>query len=132
MRHGFAGKRLGRNSSHKKALMRNLTTSLILHERIQTTDGKAKELKGVVEKMITLGKRGDLHARRQAAAFIIGKEAVQKLFEIAPRFTDKNGGYTRTLKLGRRLGDSAPVSIIELIGAPKKETKKAKEEVKPA
>lgn len=127
MRHGFAGKRLGRNSSHKRALMRNLTTSLILHERIQTTDAKAKELKGVAEKMITLGKRGDLHARRQAATFIIGKEAVQKLFDIAPRFTDKNGGYTRTIKVGRRLGDAAPISIIELIGAPKKEVKPAKE-----
>lgn len=127
MRHGFAGKRLGRNSSHKRALMRNLTTSLILHERIQTTDAKAKELKSVVEKMITLGKRGDLHARRQAAAFIIGKEAVQKLFDISPRFTDKNGGYTRTIKVGRRLGDAAPISIIELIGAPKKEVKPAKE-----
>lgn len=127
MRHGFAGKRLGRNSSHKRALMRNLTTSLILHERIQTTDAKAKELKSVVEKMITLGKRGDLHARRLAAAFIIGKEAVQKLFDMAPRFTDKNGGYTRTIKVGRRLGDAAPISIIELIGAPKKEVKPAKE-----
>lgn len=133
MRHGFAGKRLGRNSSHKRALMRNLTTSLILHERIQTTDAKAKELKSVVEKMITIGKRGDLHARRLAASFIIGKEAVQKLFEMAPRFNDKNGGYTRTIRLGRRLGDAAPVSIIELIGAPKKEfKKKGKEEEKPA
>lgn len=131
MRHGVTGKRLGRNSSHKKALMRNLTTSLILHERIQTTDSKAKELRSVVEKMITLGKRGDLHARRLAASFVIGKEAVQKLFEIAPRYNDTKGGYTRIMKLGRRLGDAAPVSIIELVGAQIKEAKK-KEETKPA
>lgn len=127
MRHGVAGKRLGRNTSHRRALMRNLATSLILHERIQTTDAKAKELKSVVEKMVTLGKRGDLHAKRLAASFVIGKDAVQKLFDIAPRFNDKKGGYTRTIKLGRRLGDSAPISIIELIGAPKKEAKAAKE-----
>ncbi len=131
MRHGVAGKRLGRNSSHKRALMRNLTTSLILHERIQTTDSKAKELRSVVEKMITLGKRGDLHARRLAASFVIGKEAVQKLFEMAPRYNDTKGGYTRIMKLGRRLGDAAPISIIELIGAQIKEPRK-KEETKPA
>lgn len=131
MRHGVAGRRLGRNSSHKRALMRNLTTSLILHERIQTTDSKAKELRSVVEKMITLGKRGDLHARRLAASFVIGKEAVQKLFEMAPRYNDTKGGYTRIMKLGRRLGDAAPISIIELIGAQIKETRK-KEETKPA
>lgn len=127
MRHGVAGKRLGRNTSHRRALMRNLATSLIVHERIQTTDAKARELKSVVEKMITLGKRGDLHARRLAASFVIGKEAVQKLFDMAPRFNEKNGGYTRVIKLGRRLGDSAPISIIELIGAPKKEARAAKE-----
>lgn len=126
MRHGLAGKRLGRNTSHKRALLRNLATSLILHERIQTTDAKAKELRGVVEKMITLGKRGDVHSRRLAASFIIGKEAVQKLFDIAPRFKE-NGGYTRIMKVGRRLGDAAPVSIIELIGAQKKEAKAKKE-----
>ena len=131
MRHGVAGRRLGRNSSHKRALMRNLATSLILHERIQTTDSKAKELRSVVEKMITLGKRGDLHARRLAASFVIGKEAVQKLFEMAPRYNDTKGGYTRIMKLGRRLGDAAPISIIELIGAQIKETRK-KEETKPA
>lgn len=131
MRHGVAGRRFGRNSSHKRALMRNLTTSLILHERIQTTDTKAKELRSVVEKMITLGKRGDLHARRLAASFVIGKDAVQKLFEIAPRYTETRGGYTRIIKVGRRLGDAAPISIIELIGAQIKETKK-KEESKPA
>jgi large subunit ribosomal protein L17 len=130
MRHAVAGKRLGRNTSHRRALLRNLATSLILHERIQTTDAKAKELRKVVERMITLGKRGDLHARRLAASFIIGKEAVQKLFDIAPRFNDKNGGYTRIVKVGRRLGDAAPVSMIELIGAPKKELKK--EEERPA
>lgn len=131
MRHGVAGRRLGRNSSHKRALMRNLATSLILHERIQTTDSKAKELRSVVEKMITLGKRGDLHARRLAASFVIGKEAVQKLFEMAPRYNDTKGGYTRIMKLGRRLGDAAPISIIELIGAQIKEPRK-KEETKPA
>lgn len=128
MRHGTAGKRLGRNTSHKRALLRNLATSLIIHERIQTTDAKAKELRSVVEKMITLGKRGDLHARRLAASFLIGKEAVQKLFDVAPRFKDINGGYTRTIKVGRRLGDAAPVSIIELIGAVKKEAKAVKKE----
>lgn len=128
MRHGVSGKRLGRNTSHKKALMRNLATALIVNESIQTTDGKVRELRSIAEKMITLGKRGDLHARRLAASFIIGKEAVQKLFEIAPRFKDRSGGYTRTIKVGRRLGDAAPVSIIELIGAIKKEVKTVKKE----
>lgn len=116
--------KLGRNSAARKALFRDLTTDLIINEKIETTEAKAKELRSVVEKMITLGKRGDLHARRQAAAFIrkevaneeTGQDAVQKLFaEIAPRYEDRQGGYTRILKLGPRRGDGAPMVIIELV-----------------
>ena len=123
-------RKLGRTSSQRKALLRDLTTDLIVHERIQTTEARAKELRSTVEKMITLGKRGDLHARRQAAAYIrretvtttddAGEEntifALQKLFDdVAPRYEDRQGGYTRILKLGQRRGDGAPVVIIELV-----------------
>lgn len=116
--------KLGRNKAARKALLRDLATDLIINERIETTEAKAKELRSVVEKMITLGKRGDLHARRQAAAFIrkevaneeTGQDAVQKLFaDIAPRYEDRQGGYTRILKLGSRRGDGAPMVIIELV-----------------
>lgn len=108
--------KLGRTSSHRRALFRSLVTSLILHERIRTTDAKAKAVRPFAEKMITLGKRGDLHARRQAAAFLTDPAAVQKLFdEIAPRYRERNGGYTRILKVGRRRGDAAQESIIELV-----------------
>lgn len=119
--------KLGRTSSQRKALLRDLVTDLIINERIETTEAKAKELRRVMDKMITLGKRGDLHARRQAAAFVRkevasvsdeGKEqdAIQKLFsDIAPRYDERQGGYTRTFKLGPRRGDGAPMVIIELV-----------------
>jgi len=117
-------RKLGRTSSQRKALLRDLATDLIVFERIETTEAKAKELRSVVEKMITLGKRGDLHARRQAAAFIrnevaneeTGQDALQKLFsDIAPRYEDRQGGYTRIMKMGPRRGDGAPMVVIELV-----------------
>ena len=117
-------RKLGRTSAQRKALLRDLATDLIIHERIETTEARAKELRSVVEKMITLGKRGDLHARRQASSFIRnevanaenGQDAVQKLFsDIAPRYEERQGGYTRILKVGPRRGDGAPVVVIELV-----------------
>lgn len=117
-------RKLGRTSSQRKALLRDLTTDLIISERIETTEARAKELRSVVEKMITLGKRGDLHARRQAAAFIrnevaneeTDQDALQKLFsDVAPRYADRQGGYTRIMKLGPRRGDGAPMVVIELV-----------------
>ena len=116
MRHNKAGRRLGRTTSHRIAMFRNMVTSLLNHERVVTTDAKAKEIRSVAEKMITLGKRGDLHAMRQAAAYIREKSVVTKLFStIAPRYKDRQGGYTRIIKLGQRLGDAAPLSVIELV-----------------
>jgi len=116
MRHNNSGRRLGRTTSHRIAMFRNMVTSLLNHERIVTTDAKAKEIRSVAEKMITLGKRGDLHAHRQAAAYIREKSVVTKLFStIAPRYKDRPGGYTRIIKLGQRLGDAASLSVIELI-----------------
>ena len=116
MRHRKSGRKLGRSSSHRKALMRNMVTSLLDHERIETTDAKAKELRGMADRMITLGKRGDLHARRQALSVLRSKEVTAKLFdELAERFRDRPGGYTRVIKVGNRVGDAAPVSIIELV-----------------
>ncbi len=116
MRHRNSGRKLSRNTSHRKALLRNMVTSLLDHERIQTTDAKAKELRGVADRMITLGKRGDLHARRQALAVIRDKDVTAKLFsELADRYRERPGGYTRIIKAGRRAGDAAPVSIIELV-----------------
>lgn len=117
-------RKLGRTSSQRKAMLRDLATDLIISERIETTEARAKELRSVVEKMITLGKRGDLHARRQAAAFIrnevaneeTNQDAVQKLFsDIAPRYQERQGGYTRIMKIGPRRGDAAPMVIIELV-----------------
>jgi large subunit ribosomal protein L17 len=130
MRHNNAGKRLGRTTSHRIAMYRNMVTSFFNHERITTTDVKAKELRSIAEKMITLGKRGDLHAMRQAASYIRDKKVVTKLFtSIAPRYTERAGGYTRVIKLGIRSGDNAPVSIIELVEeevkTPKASKKKA-------
>jgi large subunit ribosomal protein L17 len=125
MRHNCAGRKLGRTSSHRLAMMRNMVTSLIEHERIETTSAKAKELRLEAEKMITLAKKGDLHARRQALAFIRDKDVVHKLFdEIKNRYLDRNGGYTKISKLRYRLGDAAPVSVIELVG--RKEEQKTK------
>jgi len=116
MRHGNSGRRLGRTTSHREAMFRNLVTSFLNHEKITTTDAKAKEIRSVAEKMITLGKRGDLHALRQAASYIREKSVVTKLFTtIAPRYKDRPGGYTRIVKLGNRQGDAAPISIIELV-----------------
>ena len=116
MRHLNAGRKLNRSSSHRRALLRNLVTSLLQHEHLQTTDAKAKELRRWAERMITLGKRNTLHARRQALAFVRKREVVAKLFDdIAPRFSARPGGYTRVTKLGIRRGDAAPVSIIELV-----------------
>lgn len=118
MRHLKKGRKLGRTASHKKALLCNLATSLILHERIQTTTAKAKELRPFFEPLITLAKRGDLHARRQVAGLIRDKVALAKLFaELAPRFAARPGGYTRILHLGARQGDNAELSLIELVDA---------------
>lgn len=117
-------RKLGRKADHRKAMLRNMATSVILHGKIETTEMKAKELRSVVDELITLSKRGDLHARRQAAAYIrdvVADEAkqqtvLQKLFdEIAPKYANRNGGYTRVIKTGVRRGDSAPMAIIELV-----------------
>lgn len=117
MRHMKSGRQLSRNSSHRWALMRNLITALLREEKIQTTDPKAKELRRWVDRVITLGKRGDLHARRQAAAIIFDKTVVKKLFDtIGPRFKDRPGGFTRIIKLGIRHGDAAQMALIELVG----------------
>lgn len=125
MRHRVEGRKLGRPSGHRLAMMRNLAVSLIMNERIKTTLARAKELRKVAEKMITLGKRGDLSARRQAAAFLNSKEATKKLFEeLAPRFKKRNGGYTRIIRVGWRPGDGAPVSLIEFLPEEKEEKKK--------
>lgn len=116
MNHRKSGRKLSRSVSHRKALARNMVTSLLQHEQIRTTDAKAKELRGVAERMITLGKRGTLHARRQALSTIRSKEVTQKVFdELAERYRERPGGYTRVIKLGRRPGDAAPMSIIELV-----------------
>jgi len=116
MRHNNAGRRLGRTTSHREAMFRNMVTSLLNHEKITTTDAKAKEIRSVAEKMITLGKRGDLHAMRLAASYIREKSVVTKLFStIAPRYKERSGGYTRIIKLGIRQGDTAPISLIELV-----------------
>ena len=116
MRHSNAGRRLGRKTSHRIAMFRNMVTSFLTHEKITTTDAKAKEIRSVIEKMITLGKRGDLHAMRLAASYIREKSVVTKLFSsIAPRYTKRAGGYTRIVKLGIRHGDAAPLSLIELV-----------------
>ena len=116
MRHRKAGNQLGRNSSHRKALLRNMTTSLFKHEQIETTDTKAKALRPVAEKMITLAKRGDLHARRQALSYIQDKGVTHRLFdELKDRYLDRQGGYLRIIKQGTRKGDGAPISIVQLL-----------------
>ncbi len=125
MRHKVAGWKLGRNTSHRRALLRNLVTSLILEERIETTVPKAKAMRPQVEKMITLGKRGDLAARRQAAAFLMTREAVNKLFDtIAPRFGDRNGGCLRIVRVGWQKGDGAEKAFVELLGSEKLQEEK--------
>ncbi|HHY48333.1 MAG TPA: 50S ribosomal protein L17 [Alphaproteobacteria bacterium] len=116
MRHGNANRKLNRTSAHRKAMFANMSAALIKHEQIVTTLPKAKELRPIVEKLITLGKRGDLHARRQAIAQMRDETQVQKLFSvIGPRYKDRQGGYVRILKAGYRYGDSAPVAVIELV-----------------
>jgi large subunit ribosomal protein L17 len=115
MRHLKSGRKLNRSASHRHAMWRNMVTSLLQREHLQTTDAKAKELRRFAERMITLGKRNTLHARRQALAFVRSRSVVAKLFDdIAPRFSARPGGYTRITKLGTRRGDAAPVSLVEL------------------
>jgi large subunit ribosomal protein L17 len=116
MRHGKAHRKLGRTAEHRKAMFANMCAALIKHEQITTTLPKAKDLRPVVEKLVTLGKRGDLHARRQAIAQMRDVGMVKKLFEvIGPRYKDRDGGYTRVIKAGFRYGDSAPVAVIEFV-----------------
>ena len=118
MRHLKSGRQLSRNSAHRWALMRNLITSLLREEKIKTTDPKAKELRRWADRVITLGKQGSLHARRQVLSIVHDKTVVRKLFDtIAPRFKDRPGGYTRIIKLGIRRGDAARMAVIELVGA---------------
>jgi len=131
MRHRNAGRKLGRTSDQKKAMLRNMVTSFLKEEKIITTDAKAKELRSVADKMITLGKLGTLHARRQALEIIRDKQTAKKVFEdLSPRFSTRNGGYTRIVKVGNRVGDNAPISMIELVDRVEKEketkTKKSK------
>ena len=109
-------RKFGRRSAHRRAMLRNLVTSMILAEKIETTEAKAKQIRSITEKMITLGKRGDLHSKRQAMSYMLDETAVKKLFdEIAPRYEERQGGYTRILKLGPRRGDAAPMSILEFV-----------------
>jgi large subunit ribosomal protein L17 len=116
MGQGKFGSKLGRSTSHRKAMLRTMVTSLLKYEKITTTDTKAKELRKVAEKMIGLGKKGDLHARRQAAAVVRERDVVGKLFgELSVRYRDRSGGYTRIVKTGYRVGDNAPMSMIEFI-----------------
>ena len=116
MRHKMRGRKLNRTSSHRKAMFVNMTASLLWHEQIKTTKPKAKDLRSFAEKMITLGKRGDLHARRKAMSFLQDKAVVSKLFDtLAERYKDRQGGYTRVLAAGFRYGDSAPMAVIELV-----------------
>ena len=116
MRHHRAGKKLGRDPSHRKALYANLAGALIEHGRIKTTVTKAKAVRPIAEQMITLGRRGDLHARRQAMAYLRSQEVVHKLFaEVAPRFKTRPGGYSRIVRIGQRLGDAAEMAYLELV-----------------
>ena len=116
MRHHIAGRRLSRPTDHRLALYRNLVTDLLRHERIRTTEAKAKEVRSLAEHMITLGKEGKLHSRRQALTFIFDKNVTEKVFdELASRYTERPGGYTRMVKLGRRLGDGATTVQLELV-----------------
>ena len=116
MRHGNKGRKLNRTASHRKAMFKNMAAALIKHEQIVTTLPKAKDLRPIVEKLVTLGKRGDLHARRQAISRIQDETQVAKLFDVlGPRYKDRKGGYTRVLKAGFRYGDSAPMAVIEFV-----------------
>jgi large subunit ribosomal protein L17 len=116
MRHRVAGRKLGRTTGHRRALYRNLVTDLLKHEKVITTEAKAKEVRSLAEKMITLGKKGGLHSYRQALSFIMDKKATEKLFAaLAPRYSERHGGYTRIVKLEPRLGDGAPMVQLELV-----------------
>ena len=116
MRHKVAGRKLGRDTGHRRAMYRNLVTDLLGYEKITTTEAKAKEVRGLAEKMITLGKKGGLHSRRQALSFIIDKKVAEKMFaELALRYAERSGGYTRITKLGPRLGDGAAMVQLELV-----------------
>jgi large subunit ribosomal protein L17 len=130
MRHRVAGRKLNKSGSHRRAMMRNMVTSLIDEERIETTLPKAKELRRVAERMVTLGKKGTLHARRQALSYVRREESVKKLFgELTERFAERAGGYTRIMKIGPRFGDNAPIVLIEYLGAkPKPSAAERKEE----
>src|SRR5436853_2489467 len=130
MRHRKDHRKLSRTSSHRRALLRNLVTSLIEHERIETTLAKAKEARRVGERMITFAKRGDLHARRHVARYVHGESNVKKLFDtVAPWYETRNGGYTRILKLGRRLGDAGEMALLELVKSPELKEKLRRDEL---
>jgi len=116
MRHKVAGRSLDRSSGHRKAMYRNLVTDLLDYEKITTTEAKAKEVRGLAEKMITLGKKGGLHSRRQALSFVLDKKVAEKIFGVfAPKYAERPGGYVRIVKLGPRLGDGAPMVRMELV-----------------
>jgi large subunit ribosomal protein L17 len=126
MRHRNAGFKLGRNTSHRRAMLRNLVTSVILMDRVETTITKCKATRPIIEKMITLGKRGTVHARRQAAAYLMTPESVDRLFAtVAPRYGDRQGGYLRITRTGARKGDAAEMAFIELLGAEQELNEKA-------
>lgn len=130
MRHGRAGKKLGRVTAHRWALFRNLLTALFRHERITTTEAKAKAVRGLADRMITLAKRESLHARRQALVLVRDETVVRKLFDtVVARYADRHGGYTRIVKAGHRAGDNAPLALLELVDRPErtKETGKGKD-----
>lgn len=112
----MAYRKLGRNTGHRRALLRSSTTAILKYGRIETTEPKAKELSGIVEKMISLGKKGDLHSRRQAAAYLLDESVVKNLFEnVSPKYAERQGGYTRMIKTGNRRGDAAPMVVLELV-----------------
>ncbi len=126
MRHRKAGNKLGRQPAHRRALLRNLVTSVVVEDRVETTVAKAKAVRPLVEKMITLGKRGDVHARRQAAAFLMTPDSVSRLFAtVAPRYGDRSGGYVRIIRTGFRKGDGGEKAMIELLGAENEINEKA-------
>jgi large subunit ribosomal protein L17 len=126
MRHRNGGFKLGRNTSHRRAMLRNLVTSIILHDRVETTITKCKATRPIVEKMITLGKKGDVHSRRQALAYLMTDEAVARLFTtVAPRYATRPGGYLRIVRVGARKGDAAEMAIVELLGAEHELSEKA-------
>ena len=130
MRHRNGGFKLGRNTSHRRALLRNLVTSIILNDRVHTTITKAKASKPIVEKMITLGKNGSVHARRQALAYMMTPESVDRLFKIvSPRYETRPGGYSRIVRTGQRQGDAAEMAYIELLGAEQELSEKAQKRV---